>query len=134
PPVPTASTTPFAASPSRQPTWTQSMGNAPPAAVQVPATAAEQREFVNTAIQFLHSAADFYRAGAVVDEDRLRRQLTSWKETLLGSLSVIRSALNNDATLERGIRQAYQDAIQALMAGAASQLKRTPQDLYESYK
>lgn len=134
PPVPTASTTPSAASPTRQSAWMQAMGKTPPAAVQVPATAADQHEFVNTAIEFLHSGAEYYRAGSVVDESRLHRQLISWNETLLGSLSIIRSSLNDDPVLEQKLRQAYQDAVHALMAGAASQLKRTPQDLYESYK
>src|SRR5260221_5059730 len=132
PPVPAASTTPSAASPTKQPAWTQSMGNAPPAAVQVPATPADQREFVNTAIEFLHSGAEYYRAGAVVDESRLHRQLIGWKETLLGSLSIIRSSLDNDAVLEQKLRQAYRDAVQAVIDAAASQLGRAPRDLFES--
>jgi hypothetical protein len=89
---------------------------------------------VNTAIEFLHSGAEYYRAGAVVDESRLHRQLAGWKETLLGSLSIIRSSLNNDAALEQKLRQAYQDAVQAVITAAASQLGRAPRDLFESCK
>lgn len=123
-----------ALSPSQQPVWTQSTGNAPPASVQVSATPADQREFVNAAIEFLHSGADFFRAGAVLDEGRLHSQLIRWKEVLLNSLNIIRSSLNNDAALEQKLRQAYQDAVQATIDAAASQLGRAPKDIFESCK
>ena len=47
---------------------------------------------------------------------------------------MIRSALNNDATLEKNLKLAYQDAVQSLMNAAASQLKRDKRQLYEAYR
>lgn len=104
-----------------------------------PATASEQgefalaqREFVLDAIDFLRAGARSYRVGARLDEARLHRQLVGWKETLTKVLGLIETALNNDATLKQELRQVYQDAVQAAITTAISQLGRSSHELYQA--
>lgn len=98
-----------------------------------PATRADQTEHVRATIAFLQGAADFYRAGAVVDAGRLPRILDGWLAALLGGLHLLRDALGNDAALTDELRRAYTQAVTALMAQAARRTGQTEDQLYTAH-
>lgn len=95
-----------------------------------PATAADRREFVQEAILWLNNAASFYRL-MTVDQDRLRRTLDGLKSTVENNLPIINNFLQGNAALKGQLRQAYQNAVSALVRRASQQLNQTTHEIYQ---
>jgi hypothetical protein len=98
-----------------------------------PSTPAEDREFVQLAIEFIQHGKEHYDPafsgfggnprGPVfqrppVSRDQLVRQLDGWKATATQCVTLIGTTLNNDAVLNQQIRQTYRDAVQSAVTAA----------------
>lgn len=95
---------------------------------------AEQREFVEGAIRFLHSGAEFFRDGATINEDSIERQLQGWFDTVQNALGIIQNDLGGDAQLTTQVRDAYQDAVTSFIRVASQTQNRTTQELFQQHR
>ena len=94
----------------------------------------EQRNFIRSSIESIQLGGNTYLLRGQIDEPGLRRQLEGWQRIVESSLSTIHSSLNDDAALTNELRQAYENAVRALISSASRQLHRTSHDLYQSYR
>jgi hypothetical protein len=99
-----------------------------------PASPAEKKAFVRTAIEFLKTEAEFFRLSTNIDDARLDQVLKKSRTTYSASRELIRTDLGNDPTLAGELLDAYKAAVKALVAAAAKVLKRTTHDLYDSHR
>lgn len=83
------------------------------------ATESDIREFVNDAILFLQSSADYYRL-AVVDSAGLEKTLSSLIRMATIYPNLIATRLNNDTTLVQAFQQAFNNEVRVIFTKYAS--------------
>ncbi len=97
------------------------------------------KEFVESAIEFLNAAAMNYKADlrietVTLDDDRVMRQLTGWQVMVEKSEGIIDGSPAPDPTLKKNLRSAYQSAVQALVAFVANRSHTTSHAIFEKYR
>lgn len=105
----------------------------PPAASgllqRVPLVGAPVLQFVEDAISFFDGSAQFW-AGAMIDQARFDRVITSLYRMVIEQERLIDRQLNGDDALRQRLRTAYIGAIRALMTTAATALNVPEPELY----
>ena len=125
------------------------MGSMGSAGTSRQATPAENREFVQIAIDLIQHGKDLYdpfisgidpathrptyRTPAVTNE-QLIRQLEGWKATVEQGLNIIQVSLSGDAVLDQNIRQTYRTAVEAAVSASAQHQNRSRHDLYDEHR
>ncbi|WP_394840094.1 hypothetical protein LVJ94_24725 [Pendulispora rubella] len=107
----------------------------------------DKRRFVQDAIEFLRSAADYFRAvhgvagapgggagAARFSDATVRRTLTGWHTTVDTHEKIILDELAGDRTLFQALRTAYTEAVGSLLGGAADVAYRPVNEVFQTYR
>jgi len=103
-----------------------------------PATNQDRRESVRWAIRYMNKVADHYRLLTKhfpqqrrLDKTDLTRNVDGLRRIVETNIRLITDFLQGDQALQRQLRQAYQNAVGALIGRTSQQLKQTPHQVYQ---
>jgi hypothetical protein len=96
------------------------------------ARTADRRDFVQSTIQFLESAGDYF--AAVTAPPAVERILRQWQQMVEGQGRMVLDDLGADPALFQALRAAYQHALTTLIETAARLTNRPTTALYEQHR
>src|SRR6185295_2288434 len=85
-------------------------------------------------IEYLRSAADYYRSVSRFDEALVNRVLASWQTMVTRQEQIIREDLGADEALLQELRDAYQEALNVFVTRASAQLGQSEDQVYLAHR